>query len=68
MQSPTYLHDLLVSTLFTEGLDADPDLWQLGFSAIWIEGADLDALARVFSLDIATDWFLAQHSRIRPIS
>ncbi|WP_440071927.1 DUF6461 domain-containing protein [Streptosporangium sp. OZ121] len=54
MQSPTYLHDLLVSTLFTEGLDADPDLWQLGFSAIWIKGADLDSLARDFSLDLAT--------------
>jgi hypothetical protein len=54
MQSPTYLHDLLVSTLFTEGLDADPDLWSLGFSALWIKGADLEALARAFSLDLAT--------------
>ncbi|WP_329083825.1 DUF6461 domain-containing protein [Streptosporangium sp. NBC_01469] len=54
MQSPTYLHDLLVSTLFTEGLDAEPDLWALGFSALWIKGADLDALARDFSLDLAT--------------
>ncbi|WP_440088938.1 hypothetical protein [Streptosporangium sp. LJ11] len=25
MQSPTYLHDLLVSTLFTEGLDVRLD-------------------------------------------
>jgi hypothetical protein len=54
MQSPTYLHDLLASTLFTEGLDAEMDLWSLGFSAIWIKGADLDALARAFSLDLAT--------------
>ncbi|MEU8379694.1 DUF6461 domain-containing protein [Streptosporangium sp. NPDC048865] len=54
MQSPTYLHDLLVSTLFTEGLDADPDLWELGFSALWIKRVDLDALARTFSLDLAT--------------
>ncbi|MER6171149.1 DUF6461 domain-containing protein [Streptosporangium sp. NPDC001681] len=54
MQSRTYLHDLLVSTLFTEGLDADMDLWALGFSAIWIKGAGLDALAPAFSLDLAT--------------
>lgn len=54
MQSPTYLHDLLVSTIFTEGLDAEMDLWALGFSAMWIKGADLDALARAFSLDLAT--------------
>ncbi|MDF2707288.1 MAG: hypothetical protein K0R62_2940, partial [Nonomuraea muscovyensis] len=54
MQSPTYLHDLLVSTIFTEGLDAEMDLWVLGFSAMWIKGADLDALARTFHLDLAT--------------
>ena len=54
MQSPTYLHDLLVSTIFTEGLDAEMSLWALGFSAMWIKGADLDALARTFDLDLAT--------------
>ncbi|MEV4379244.1 DUF6461 domain-containing protein [Streptosporangium sp. NPDC049644] len=54
MRSPTYLHDLLVSTIFTEGLDAEMDLWALGFSAMWIKGADLDALARAFHLDLAT--------------
>ncbi|GAA3413984.1 hypothetical protein GCM10018952_33000 [Streptosporangium vulgare] len=50
MRSPAYPHE----TLFTEGLDAEPDLWELGFSAIWIKGADLDALARAFCLDLAT--------------
>lgn len=30
------------------------DLWALGFSAMWIKGADLDALARAFHLDLAT--------------
>ncbi|MEV4747964.1 DUF6461 domain-containing protein [Streptosporangium sp. NPDC049248] len=54
MQSPTYLHDLLASTLFTEGLDGDMDLWALGFSAIWIKGADLDALAPIYQLDLST--------------
>jgi hypothetical protein len=54
MRSPTYLHDLLVSTIFTEGLDAEMDLWALGFSAMWIKGADLDALARTFHLDLTT--------------
>jgi hypothetical protein len=54
MQSPTYLHDLLVSTLFTEGLDAEMSLWALGFSAMWIEGADLKALAQPFHLDLGT--------------
>ncbi|MFI6455084.1 DUF6461 domain-containing protein [Streptosporangium amethystogenes] len=54
MQSRTYLHDLLVSTIFTEGLDAEMDLWALGFSALWIEGAGLDALAPAFHLDLAT--------------
>ncbi|MFI6817567.1 DUF6461 domain-containing protein [Nonomuraea sp. NPDC050328] len=54
MQPPTYLHDLLVSTLFTEDLDAEMDLWALGFSAMWIKGADLDALARDFHFDLAT--------------
>jgi hypothetical protein len=54
MRSPTYLHDLLVSILFTEGLDADMDLWTLEFSAIWIKGMELDALAPVFSLDLPT--------------
>jgi hypothetical protein len=54
MQSPTYLHDLLVSTLFTEGLDGEMDLWALGFSAMWIMGADLDVLAAAFHLDLAT--------------
>ncbi|MET7462894.1 DUF6461 domain-containing protein [Nonomuraea sp. NPDC005501] len=54
MQPPTHLHDLLVATLFTEGLDAEMDLWALGFSAMWITGADLDALARDFHLDLAT--------------
>jgi hypothetical protein len=54
MQSRTYLHDLLVSTLFTEGLDSDMDLWALGFTAIWVKGADLDTLARTFGMDLAT--------------
>jgi hypothetical protein len=54
MQSPTYLHDLLVSTIFTEGLDAEMDLWALGFSAMWIKGAGLDAFARTWHLDLAT--------------
>jgi hypothetical protein len=54
MQSPTYLHDLLVSTIFTEGLDAEMSLWALGFSAMWIKGADLNALARPFHLDLDT--------------
>ncbi len=44
----------MVSTLFTEGLDHDPDLWSLGFSAIWIKGVDLGVLAQAFSLDLAT--------------
>ncbi|MFC4016179.1 DUF6461 domain-containing protein [Nonomuraea purpurea] len=54
MQSRTYLYDLLVSTLFTEGLDSDMDLWALGFTAIWVKGADLDTLARTFGMDLAT--------------
>ncbi|MEU4511177.1 DUF6461 domain-containing protein [Nonomuraea wenchangensis] len=54
MESRTYLHDLLVSTLFTEGLDAEMDLWVLGFSAMWIKGVSLDALAAAFHLDLAT--------------
>ncbi|MDA0637520.1 DUF6461 domain-containing protein [Nonomuraea sp. MCN248] len=54
MRSPTYLHDLLVSTLFDEELDADPDLETLGFSAMWIKGADLGALARRCGLDLTT--------------
>ncbi|MGV9776246.1 DUF6461 domain-containing protein [Streptosporangium sp. NPDC003464] len=53
MQSRTYLYDLLVSTIFTEGLDED-DLWALGFSALWITGADLGTLAPAFHLDLAT--------------
>lgn len=44
MPSRTHLYDLLVSTIFTEGLDDDMDLWALGFSATWIKGADLAAL------------------------
>ncbi|MEU4235269.1 DUF6461 domain-containing protein [Nonomuraea sp. NPDC026600] len=54
MQSPTYLHDLLASTLFTEGLDGEMDLWALGFSAVWIKGVDLDALASIYQLDLST--------------
>ncbi|WP_371784732.1 DUF6461 domain-containing protein [Streptosporangium subroseum] len=54
MQSPTYLHDLLASTLFTEGLDGDMDLWALEFSTIWIKGADLDDLAPIYQLDLST--------------
>ncbi|MER5420776.1 DUF6461 domain-containing protein [Streptosporangium roseum] len=53
MQSRTYLYDLLVSTIFTEGLD-EADLWMLGFNALWIKGADLDTLAPAFHLDLAT--------------
>ncbi|MFD1547283.1 DUF6461 domain-containing protein [Nonomuraea guangzhouensis] len=30
------------------------DLWALGFSAIWIKGADLDALAPIYQLDLST--------------
>ncbi|RBQ18655.1 hypothetical protein DP939_19420 [Spongiactinospora rosea] len=54
MRSRTHLHDLLVSTIFTEGLDAEPDLWALGFSAIWIKGADLDTLATEWHMDPTT--------------
>ncbi|MEU0483458.1 DUF6461 domain-containing protein [Streptosporangium sp. NPDC006013] len=54
MQSPTHLHDLLVSTIFTEGLDDEMDLWTLGFSALWVKGMDRDAVAEVFSLDLVT--------------
>ncbi|WP_084964048.1 DUF6461 domain-containing protein [Thermoactinospora rubra] len=54
MRSPAYLHDLLASTLFTEGLDDEMNLWSLGFSAVWIHGADLAALAPAFSLDLST--------------
>ncbi|MEU1730226.1 DUF6461 domain-containing protein [Streptosporangium sp. NPDC020145] len=54
MRSRTYLHDLLASTLFTEDLDSDTDLWALGFTAIWVKGAGLDTLARAFSLDLTT--------------
>ncbi|MGV9310328.1 DUF6461 domain-containing protein [Nonomuraea sp. NPDC004354] len=53
MQSRTYLYDLLVSTIFTEGLDED-DLWALGFNALWIKGTNLDTLAPAFHLDLAT--------------
>ncbi|TXK40060.1 DUF6461 domain-containing protein [Nonomuraea sp. C10] len=53
MRSRTYLYDLLVSTIFTEGLDED-DLWMLGFCALWIKGTDLDTLAPAFRLDLAT--------------
>jgi hypothetical protein len=54
MRSRTYLYDLLVSTIFTEGLDGEMDLYALGFSAMWIKGADLDALATTLRLDLAT--------------
>jgi hypothetical protein len=54
MQSPTYLYDLLVSTLFTEGLDGEMGLWALGFSAMWVKDANLDALARDFHQDLTT--------------
>ena len=53
MRSSTYLHDLLVSTIFTEELD-DPDLWMLGFSAMWVKGADLDVLAAAYGWDLGT--------------
>ncbi|MFD8563637.1 DUF6461 domain-containing protein [Streptosporangium canum] len=53
MQSRSYLYDLLVSTIFTGGLD-EGDLWMLGFNALWIKGADLDTLAPAFHLDLAT--------------
>ncbi|MEU4538153.1 DUF6461 domain-containing protein [Streptosporangium sp. NPDC023825] len=53
MQSRTYLYDLLVSTIFTEGLD-EGDLWALGFCALWIKGADLGTLAPAFHLDLDT--------------
>ncbi|MEU4570995.1 DUF6461 domain-containing protein [Nonomuraea sp. NPDC023979] len=54
MQSSTHLHDLLASTIFTEGLDDEMDLWTLGFSALWVKGMDRDAVAEAFSLDLAT--------------
>ncbi|GGL50131.1 DUF6461 domain-containing protein [Planomonospora parontospora] len=54
MQSRTHLYDLLVSTIFTEELDAEMDLWALGFCALWIKGADLGTLAPAFHLDLAT--------------
>ncbi|WP_433348538.1 DUF6461 domain-containing protein [Microtetraspora malaysiensis] len=54
MHSATYLHDLLVSTIFTEGLDADMDLWTLGFNATWVHGADIETVASHFSLDLST--------------
>lgn len=53
MRSPGYLYELLESTIFTEGLD-DPDLWMLGFSALWIKGATLAELAESFDLDPVT--------------
>ncbi|MGW3368997.1 DUF6461 domain-containing protein [Streptosporangium canum] len=53
MQSRSYLYDLLVSTIFTGGLD-EGDLWMLGFNALWIKGADLDTLAPAFHLELAT--------------
>ncbi|MGA5761520.1 DUF6461 domain-containing protein [Nonomuraea bangladeshensis] len=34
--------------------DADMDLWALGFSAMWIKGVGLDALAAAVDLDLAT--------------
>ncbi|WP_433376944.1 DUF6461 domain-containing protein [Streptosporangium sp. CA-115845] len=54
MRPETYLYDLLVSTVFTEGLDAEMDLWALGFSALWIHGTDITTLASDFSLDPGT--------------
>ncbi|MGW4661610.1 DUF6461 domain-containing protein [Streptosporangium sandarakinum] len=54
MSPRTHLYDLLVSTIFTEGLDDQMDLWTLGFSAIWIRGTDLDTLAADLHLDPAT--------------
>ncbi|MEV4566315.1 DUF6461 domain-containing protein [Nonomuraea sp. NPDC049419] len=48
------MHDLLVDTLFTEGLDDEGDLWTLGFSAMWITGADVESVARSFGLDPVT--------------
>ncbi|WP_449062123.1 hypothetical protein [Planomonospora algeriensis] len=63
MESRTHLHDLLVSTIFTEGLGAEMDLWALGFSALWIKGAGLATRTPCY-----TGWFLARHSRIGDLS
>ncbi|MEV5414502.1 DUF6461 domain-containing protein [Thermopolyspora sp. NPDC052614] len=53
MRSPSYLYELLESTIFTEGLD-DSDLWMLFFSALWIRGASLEELTKDFHLDPTT--------------
>lgn len=50
-QQETYLYDLLVSTIFTEGLDYEMDLWALAFSVLWVRGTDITTLAEKFSLD-----------------
>ncbi|MEV4094330.1 DUF6461 domain-containing protein [Streptosporangium saharense] len=51
LRQETYLYNLLVSTIFTEGLDREMDLWALGFSALWVRGMDIATLAEKFSLD-----------------
>ncbi|MCK2213704.1 hypothetical protein MF672_007880 [Actinomadura sp. ATCC 31491] len=57
MQARTHLYDLLVSTLFTEGLDGDTDLWALGFTAVWVKDADLGALAATdHAIDDGSRW------------
>ncbi|MFD0886779.1 DUF6461 domain-containing protein [Streptosporangium algeriense] len=54
LRQETYLYRLLVSTVFTEGLDHDMDLWALGFSATWVQGMDVATLTAKFSLDPST--------------
>jgi hypothetical protein len=54
MRSATYLYDLLESTLFTEGLDDQNDLWSMGFCAVWVQGADIATIAQHYSLDPST--------------
>ncbi|MFC3982777.1 hypothetical protein [Streptosporangium jomthongense] len=43
-----------MSTVFTEGLDHDMDLWALGFGATWVQGMDAAAITAKFSLDPST--------------
>jgi len=53
-RSPTYLYDLLESTIFAEDDGGDPDLWSLGFCVLWVHGLDVETLAAEQSLDLST--------------
>jgi hypothetical protein len=50
----THLFDLLQSTIFAGDPDSEDDLWSLGFSAIWIQGMDVETLASRLSRDLRT--------------